>query len=73
MSDNSKKRCVVVDIKDLNKITKFDSYFLSLQSNIISAIINFSYISTMNNNGYFHQFLMRYKDKHKLIIIFHRK
>ena len=73
MSDDNKKGRVIIDIKDLNKITKSNSYFLPLQSNITFIIINFSYISTMNDNDYFHQFLIRYKDKHKFIIVSHRK
>ena len=54
MFNDSKKNYIVVDIKDFNKITKSDFYSLSLQSNIIFAIINFSYIFTMNNNDYFY-------------------
>ena len=33
----------------------------------------FSYISIVNENDYFYQFLVRYKNRHKLIIISHRE
>ena len=54
MFNNNKKKRVIVDIKYFNKITKFSFYFLSLQSNIIFAIISFLYIFIINNNDYFH-------------------
>ena len=33
----------------------------------------FPYIFIINENDYFHQFLVRYKDRHKFIIISHRR
>ena len=71
--DGFRKNRVVVDIKSLNKITKSDFYLLSLQSDIIFAVTRFSYIFIVNENGYFYQFLVRYKDRYKFIIIFHRE
>ena len=73
MFNNNKNNYIIIDIKDFNKITKFNSYFLSLQSNITFIIMNFLYIFTINNNNYFHQFFMRYKNKYKFIIIFYRE
>ena len=72
MSDGSRKGRVVVNIRDLNKITESDFYLLSLQLDITSAVTKFLYISTIDDNGYFHQFLVRYKDRHKLTVISHR-
>ena len=72
MSNDTRKSRVVVDIRDLNKITKSDFYSLSLQSDIISAVIEFLYISTVDENDYFHQFKVRYKNRYKLTIISHR-
>ena len=73
LSDDFRKDKVVVDIRGLNKITEFDFYSLSLQSDITSAVTRFSYIFIMNGNDYFHQFLVRYKNRHKFIIISHRE
>ena len=67
-----RKGRVVVDIRGLNKITESNFYPLPLQSNIISAVTRFPYISTVNENGYFHQFFVRYKNRHKFIVISHR-
>ena len=72
MPDGSRKGRVVVDIRGLNKITESDSYPLPLQSDITSAVAGFPYISTVDGNGYFHQFLVRYKDRHKLTVVSHR-
>lgn len=72
MPDGSRKGRVVVDIRGLNKVTESDSYPLPLQSDITSAVAGFPYISTMDGNGYFHQFLVRYKDRHKLTVVSHR-
>ena len=72
MPDDSRKSRIVVNIRDLNKITKSNFYPLSLQLDITFAIIEFLYISTIDDNDYFHQFLVRYKDRHKLIVVSHR-
>lgn len=72
LPDGSRKGRVVVDIRGLNKITESDSYPLPLQSDITSAVAGFPYISTVDGNGYFHQFLVRYKDRHKLTVVSHR-
>ena len=72
LSDGTRKGRVVVDIRGLNKITESDSYPLPLQSDITSAVAGFPYISTVDGNGYFHQFKVRYKDRHKLTVVSHR-
>ena len=41
---NGLKNKVVVDIKGLNKVTEVDIYPMSLQTNIISAVADYSYI-----------------------------
>ena len=71
--DDFRKGRIIVNIRDFNKITKFDFYFLSLQSDIISVITNFFYIFIMNENDNFYQFLVRYKNRYKFIIISHRE
>ena len=72
MPNGSRKGRVVINIRGLNKITESDTYPLSLQSDITSAIIEYPYISTIDENGYFHQFSVRYKDRYKLTVISHR-
>ena len=70
--DDFRKGRVVVDIRGLNKITESNFYPLPLQSNIISAVTKFPYISTVNENDYFHQFFVRYKNRYKFIMVSHR-
>ena len=63
---------MVIDIRGLNAITEDDSYPLPLQSNIISLIAGYEFISTIDAVGYFHQFHVRTEDRHKLTIVSHR-
>ncbi len=65
------KGCVVVDIHDLNKITEVNSYLISLQGNIISAVQRAQYISTGDCTGFFHQWHVQPKDSHKLTVVSH--
>ena len=67
-----KKDRVVVNIRALNKITKTDTYSMSLQTDIISSIAECFYIFTMNAFAFFHQWLVKLEDRHKLIVIIHR-
>lgn len=67
-----RKNRVVVDIRELNKISEFDAYFMSLQSDIIFCIQDCKFISIMNCALFFHQWRVAEKDKHKLIVITHR-
>ena len=50
----------------------FDVYSMSLQFDILSAIIDCSYISMMNCVDFFHQWLIRMMNRHKLTMINHR-
>ena len=71
-NDRSKwKRCVVVNICGLNSISQPDSYLLSLQMNIISAVQDSHYISTVNCISFFYQWLINSADKFKFTVIFH--
>ena len=65
---NTCKARVVVDICRLNKITMPDSYPLPIQSDIITAIKGCLYISTMDDVAFFYQWLVAYKDCHKLTV-----
>ena len=65
------KARVIVNIHSLNKITLSDSYSLLQQSDIISAVRDCSYISTINDVTFFYQWLMFWKNCHKLTVITH--
>ena len=67
-----KKERVVIDIRTLNKISKFDVYFMRFQQNIISIIVDSSYISIMNDVNFFHQWRVQQSNRHKLTIVSHR-
>ena len=67
------KKRVVMNIRDLNDIMKNDSYSLSLQTNVITKIVDSSYIFTMNVVDWFHQFNVQRKNRHKFIIVNHKK
>jgi cleavage and polyadenylation specificity factor subunit 1 len=73
MSNDEKKERVVVDIRDLNKIVEFDSYFMSLQVDIISAVTESKFIFVIDVVVFFYQFRVRSNDRHKLTIVSHRK
>ena len=72
MPDGSRKGRVVVDIRGLNKITESDSYPLPLQGDITSSVAGFPYISVVDAVGWFHQFNVRHRDRHKLTVVSHR-
>ena len=69
---NGRKGRVVVDIRELNKITETDTYPLPLQSEIISLLLGYAYLSTIDAVGWFHQFLVARNDRHKFTVISHR-
>ena len=70
--NGQRKGRVVVDIRGLNKISMFDAYPMPLQSDILSAVIGCPYISVMDCAGFFHQWLVRMMDRHKLTVVSHR-
>ena len=72
MPDGTRKGRVVIDIRGLNKITESDSYPLPLQSEITSAVAGFPYISVVDAVGWFHQFMVKRRDRHKLTVVSHR-
>ena len=69
---NEFKNRIMINIRDLNKITIFDIYSMSLQSNIINAIIDHSFIFIVNVVDWFHQFKIKRSNRHKFTIISHR-
>ena len=69
---NGRKGRVVVDIRELNKMTETDSYPLPLQSEIIALLLGYAYLSTIDAVGWFHQFLVARNDRHKFTVVSHR-
>ena len=69
---NQKKR-VIINIKNLNDVIENDSYSLSLQSNIITKIVDSFYISIIDVVDWFHQFNVQRKNRHKFTIVTHRE
>ena len=69
---SGRKGRVVIDIRGLNDITEIDSYPLPLQSDIIAAVSGYPYISTVDAVGWFYQFSVQHKDRHKLTVVSHR-
>jgi hypothetical protein len=73
MSDDERKKRVVINIRDLNKIVEFDSYSMFFQTNIINAVTDAKYISMIDAAAFFYQFRVKIADRHKLIVISHRE
>ena len=71
--DSKRKKRVIVNIRDLNKITLIDSYFMSLQANIIVVVIDCRFISVFDAIDFFHSWLIKLTDRHKLTIVSHRE
>ena len=67
-----RKNRMMIDIRDLNKMSEFDAYFMSFQSDIISSIQNCKFISVMNCAAFFHQWRVAVEDRYKLTVITHR-
>ena len=67
-----RKGRVVVDIRGLNKIAVTDSYPMPLQSDITASVAGCQYISVFDAAGFFHQWLVRLADRHKLTVVSHR-
>ena len=70
---SKRKKRVIIDIRDLNKIIIIDSYSMSLQSNIISIVVDCHYISIFDVVDFFHQWLIKIIDRHKFIVILHKE
>ena len=71
--DDEKKNRVIVDIRNLNVITQFDAYSLSLQTNIIIAMRDCDYISIIDCSIFFYQWRIYFNDRHKLTVVNHKK
>ena len=72
VNDERKER-IIINIKELNKIFEFDVYLIFFQSNVIVVVMSASYISVMNCAKFFHQWFVKLKNKHKLMMINHQE
>ena len=70
---DEKKERVIVDIRKFNAITQSNAYSLFLQSDIIQLIASCSYIIIINAASFFYQWRVHSDDRHKFIVINHRK
>ena len=70
---NEKKNRVIIDIRDFNFITKSNAYSLSLQTNIFIFVRKCKFISIIDCVNFFYQWRVHSNDKHKFIVINHRK
>lgn len=70
--DGESKGRAVVDIRGLNKVSTTDAYPIPLQSDIIQCVAGAKFISTVDCASFFHQFLVKKDDRHKLTVISHR-
>ena len=67
-----RKGRVVTDIRGLNKISMFDAYPMTLQTDVIAAVLGCPFISVMDCASFFHQWLVQLADRHKLTVVSHR-
>ena len=70
-SSEERKKRVVVNIWELNKIIISNSYSMSLQTKIIIAVTECQYIFVVNAQKYFHQWQMKVADRNKLTVVSH--
>jgi hypothetical protein len=73
MINEKKKERVIIDIRDLNKITKFDSYSMSLQFDVIEVVFDVKFIFVIDVAAFFYQFRVQKTDRHKLTVVSHRE
>ena len=69
---SKRKNRAIIDIRDLNKITKSNNYSMQLQFDIISIVQDCLYIIIVNCNEFFHQWRVRVNDKSKFIVVSYR-
>ena len=69
---SKRKNKIIINIREFNKIFMFDAYFMTLQSDMIIFVINSFYISFMNIVSFFHQWLVKLTNRHKLIVVTHK-
>lgn len=71
-TSEGRKGRVVVDIRALNKITMPDAYLVPLQAEILAAIRNAGYISTVDAASFFYQWKVNPAHRHRLVVSSYR-
>lgn len=72
LSSKKRKRRMIMNIRDLNKRIISNIYLMSLQTNIIAAMIETKFISTFDATIFFYQFKVCKQNRHKFTMISHR-
>ena len=72
LPNGNRKGRVVVDIRELNRLTLPDAYPLPLQSDIISAVRGCKHITVVDCASFFYQWRVHPDDRHKLTVVSHR-
>ena len=72
-SSEAKKNRVMIDVRELNAITQSDAYLVFLQSNIIQAVNECSFISVIDCFEFFYQWKIHSTKRHKLTVVTHRR
>ena len=73
LSIDEKKNRAIVDIRELNRLLKFDAYFISLQDDIIALVRDCAYIIVVDATFFFYQWRVHSNDRHKLIVVTYRE
>ena len=68
---SKRKNRAIINIRNLNKITKSNNYSMQLQFDITSIVQNCLYIIIVNCNEFFHQWRVRINDRSKFIVVSH--
>ena len=71
-SSNNRKNRIVVDIRILNAVFLSDFYFISLQSEIIQAVHDCTFIFTIDCISFFYQWRIHLSDRHKMTVVTHK-
>ena len=72
-SSDKKKSRVIVDIRELNVISRLDVYSISLQVDVLQAMQNCIHISIVDCFDFFYQWKVHSSDRHKLTVVIHRE
>ena len=67
-----KKKQLIINLWNLNKITESDFYFTLFQTDIIQAVVSCLYISVLNAASFFYQWKIWSSHKSWLSIILHK-
>ena len=72
LPSGERKRRVVTDIQELNKMALADMYPMPLQAYVIALVAGSKYITVVDAAAFFYQFRVAMQDRQKLTVILHR-